>query len=195
MKNLSFTIKTGIATCLIAAASIATPSIAAEQIKCQNTDITPNAIDCAGFVFGNALNNAENTDPTTSELLAELGYFGSLAGIETISGAGGMTIDFNTLLFGETIVGIRFGNGSGAPGGSGSNGDGDDTAFYKFNADATGLDAFTTIYGARSSARLYSTGVGAVPEPSTWMFMLLGMAGVGFTMRRKDKQILRVRYT
>ena len=35
----------------------------------------------------------------------------------------------------------------------------------------------------------------AVPEPSTWMLMLLGMAGVGFTMRRKDKQTLRVRYT
>lgn len=34
----------------------------------------------------------------------------------------------------------------------------------------------------------------AVPEPSTWMLMLLGMAGVGFTMRRKDKQTLRVRY-
>jgi hypothetical protein len=37
--------------------------------------------------------------------------------------------------------------------------------------------------------------VGAVPEPATWMFMMLGMAGVGFTMRRKDKQTLRVRYT
>ena len=37
--------------------------------------------------------------------------------------------------------------------------------------------------------------VAAVPEPSTWMLMLLGMAGVGFTMRRKDKQTLRVRYT
>lgn len=27
------------------------------------------------------------------------------------------------------------------------------------------------------------------------MFMLLDMAGVGFSMRRKDKQTLRVRYT
>ncbi len=35
----------------------------------------------------------------------------------------------------------------------------------------------------------------AVPEPATWMFMMLGMAGIGFTMRRKDKQTLRVRYT
>ena len=40
-----------------------------------------------------------------------------------------------------------------------------------------------------------SLAVAAVPEPATWMFMLLGMAGIGFTMRRKDKQTLRVRYT
>ncbi|WP_411291643.1 FxDxF family PEP-CTERM protein [Sphingorhabdus sp.] len=35
----------------------------------------------------------------------------------------------------------------------------------------------------------------AVPEPAAWMLMLLGMAGIGFSMRRKDKQTLRVRYT
>jgi hypothetical protein len=34
----------------------------------------------------------------------------------------------------------------------------------------------------------------AVPEPTTWMLMLIGMAGVGFSMRRKEKQTLRVRY-
>ena len=36
---------------------------------------------------------------------------------------------------------------------------------------------------------------GAVPEPATWMMMLLGMAGIGFSMRRKNKQTLRVRYS
>ena len=35
----------------------------------------------------------------------------------------------------------------------------------------------------------------AVPEPAAWMLMLIGMAGVGFSMRRKDKPALRVRYT
>ena len=34
----------------------------------------------------------------------------------------------------------------------------------------------------------------AVPEPATWMMMLLGMAGVGFSMRRKEKHTVRVRY-
>jgi hypothetical protein len=191
MKNLPLTVKSGISACLVAVACIATPSFAAEGIDCQLTDITPNALDCSGFVLGNALNNAENTDPTASALLAELGYVGSLDGIETISLGGLKTIDFATLLFGETIVGIRFGNGQGSPGRP----DGDDTVFYKFEAGTAGLDTFTTIYGSSSTARLYKTGVGAVPEPSTWMFMLLGMTGVGFAMRRKDKQTLRVRYT
>ena len=36
---------------------------------------------------------------------------------------------------------------------------------------------------------------GAVPEPATWMMMMLGMAGVGFSLRRKNKQTLRVRYS
>lgn len=34
----------------------------------------------------------------------------------------------------------------------------------------------------------------AVPEPTTWMLMLIGMAGIGFTMRRKKDTTLRVRY-
>jgi len=36
--------------------------------------------------------------------------------------------------------------------------------------------------------------VGAVPEPGTWMLMLMGMAAVGFSMRRKEKQTVRVRF-
>ena len=191
MKNLPVAVKLGLSACLVAVACIATPSNAATGIDCKLTDITPTATDCAGFVLGNALNNAENTDPTASALLAELGYVGSLGGMETISLGGLKTVDFATLLFGETIIGIRFGNGQGSPGRP----DGDDTAFYKFDAGTEGLNTFTTIYSASSTARLYKTGVGAVPEPSTWMLMLLGMAGVGFTMRRKDKQTLRVRYT
>ena len=39
-----------------------------------------------------------------------------------------------------------------------------------------------------------SLSVAAVPEPATWMFMLLGMAGIGYSMRRKEKQTLRVRF-
>ncbi len=34
----------------------------------------------------------------------------------------------------------------------------------------------------------------AVPEPTTWMLMLLGMAGIGFSMRRTRDTTLRVRF-
>ena len=34
----------------------------------------------------------------------------------------------------------------------------------------------------------------AVPEPTTWMLMLMGIAGIGFTMRRKRDTTLRVRF-
>lgn len=49
---------------------------------------------------------------------------------------------------------------------------------------------------ALTQVRLGGVGspVAAVPEPAAWMLMLIGMAGVGFSMRRKDKQTLRVRY-
>ena len=49
-------------------------------------------------------------------------------------------------------------------------------------------------FGTFTQLRIGQDAVGAVPEPATWMLMLLGMAGVGFSMRRKDKQTLRVRY-
>ena len=34
----------------------------------------------------------------------------------------------------------------------------------------------------------------AVPEPATWALMLLGFAGIGFAMRRRTKQQVRVKY-
>jgi hypothetical protein len=36
---------------------------------------------------------------------------------------------------------------------------------------------------------------GAVPEPMTWMMMILGFAAVGFAMRRRQKQNVQVRYS
>ena len=201
MKNLSSTVKLGLSACLVASAFVATPSNAATSVTCKNTDISiagiiPAAITCAGFVTGNALNNANNTSPTASTLLSQLGYVGSLAGIGTpLTNLDGATpITFGSLLSGETIIGIHYGGGSSLF--SGTNQPGGATAFYKFNAST--IASFRNIglnFTASSGATLYKTGVGAVPEPATWMFMLLGMAGIGFKMRRKDKQTLRVRYT
>ena len=64
--------------------------------------------------------------------------------------------------------------------------------FNGFTSTATGTNVGIQ---ALQQVRLDLTGsVAAVPEPTTWMLMLLGMAGIGFSMRRKDKQTLRVRY-
>ena len=66
------------------------------------------------------------------------------------------------------------------------------TPISKIQIDALGNTQIASIGQFRLSG---INAVGAVPEPSTWMLMLLGMAGVGFAMRRKEKQTLRVRYT
>lgn len=52
----------------------------------------------------------------------------------------------------------------------------------------------TTGGNASFTGNISMAAVAAVPEPAAWMLMLIGMAGVGFSMRRKDKQTLRVRY-
>ena len=58
-----------------------------------------------------------------------------------------------------------------------------------FIPNAGGPDADMNVWAFRSDV------LGAVPEPATWMFMLLGMAGIGYTMRSNVKSGLRVRYT
>ena len=173
----------------IATVAATAPAQASLGIACAGTDINPVAIDCAGFVEGNAVGGSA-TSPTAAALLAELGYTGSLAGLELIEGLNGNTlINFNTLLIGQTIIGVHYGNGQGSPGrpvGS-RNGDGDDTAFYLFNAGA-GLDTFTLNFNASSNVRLYSTGVSAVPEPATWGMMLLGFGAMGVSLRRRRRK-------
>ena len=36
--------------------------------------------------------------------------------------------------------------------------------------------------------------VGAIPEPATWAMMLLGFAGVGYSMRRKTRTTARIQF-
>lgn len=52
----------------------------------------------------------------------------------------------------------------------------------------------TTGGNAAFSGNLSFASAAAVPEPAAWMLMLIGMAGVGYSMRRKEKPTLRVRY-
>ncbi len=67
----------------------------------------------------------------------------------------------------------------------------DTNNFYSVNL-ATGKATFV---GKTANAVFGITALqAAVPEPATWMMMMLGMAGVGFSLRRNNKQTLRVRY-
>ena len=75
----------------------------------------------------------------------------------------------------------------------------------RVNASTTGPSLFTGALSAPTfasgtfttprSSLVISPIAAAVPEPTTWMLMLIGMAGVGFSMRRTGNQTLRVQYT
>lgn len=70
-------------------------------------------------------------------------------------------------------------------------------SFYGFSRAQGDIRSFVvsdSFIGLRSLTVDAVDAVAPVPEPATWMLMLIGMAGVGYSMRRKDKQTLRVRF-
>lgn len=162
---------------------------AATYPACSLSDISPTASACAGFVGGNLLAGNSTATAQAQTLLNSIGFTGTATQLEVLSPLNGShTIDFSTLLSGDTFIGLHFGNGQGSPGTP----NGDTTAFYRFDA-GTSLDQFTLAYNASSNAVLYGTGPGAVPEPATWAMMLMGFGAIGFGMRNQRKTRLAVR--
>jgi hypothetical protein len=172
---------------------------------CALSDISPTASACSGWYEGNlnggspeqlfqqafGLNQLVPGDPYTADNLT---WLGDIAGDGTFSGngSGGFTIDFDQLLYGDTIVSFHVGGANGQDNGIGYNA----TAFFLFNAGAAGLDTFTLNVAGLSNVRLYSTGEpcrvncgggggNEVPEPSTWALMILGFGGAGAMLRRR----------
>lgn len=165
---------------------------------CSLSDISPTAANCVGWFEGNisAQGNANAKHQTAFALNALLGTsYGSddWTYIEKIEGSG-TSIDFATALYGDTVVSVHVGGANGSNG-IGYNG----TAFFLFDAGmlSGGLDAIMLNRGGYSNAVLYTTGtsVPAVPEPATWLMMILGFAAVGGMMRRRSAQEVRVRYS
>lgn len=79
-------------------------------------------------------------------------------------------------------------NGQNFLGITGTNGEIFTSAGFTGNPSNTGIGEFKQLRLGGVAA------IGAVPEPTTWVMMLLGMAGIGFSMRRKEKLGLRVRF-
>lgn len=175
-----------ILTCLgvvIASAAMASSANAA-------TIVINTSAPAGGFSNDNV--QCLGTSPCT---FTDLGTFVTPEGFELVSatistsiaGASGITnIDFSSVL----LNGIAFAL---SPTGD---------AEFGFLSNLTLAPGATNVLevngttGGNASYRgtLTFAQMAAVPEPATWMLMLMGMAGVGFSMRRKKDTTLRVRY-
>lgn len=174
----------------IAAASLSAPASAGKPAppppppapNCQLSDFA-GATACTGWFAGNLLNN-----PNVAAQQAALATIGfnwdgnwSAINLTKVNPTGGNVYNFAALLNGDTWIGIHKGKANGASDyGAGFEG----TAFYRLSA--ANLDFITFNLQGGSSAVLYQTAdVPGVPEPGTWLLMLLGFASIGYGMRRK----------
>lgn len=192
------------AAVIISVFAFSSPASATQAVDftaCASSDISPGASACQGWFSGN-LNGGNDTDKAASatalnSLLGVSTFTGSsLTWRENLGSISGNTINFGTALFGQTVFSVHVGGANE----KNKNGVGyQSTAFFLFNAGNSigGLDSFTFNREGLSNARLYSTGAfvpPAVPEPSTWAFMLLGFGLIGFAMRSKMRQKVTVSF-
>ena len=174
-----------LAACALAAGVYAVPASAAPTVvsPCDVTLTSPDAVDCAGYYPKNVLSNKAAHRDVQIAGLAELGYtfdgdWSSVEGTKVESLSNGNRIDFGQMLYGMTYVGAHFGNIAGPAKNV--------TVFWAFDFGTEGAQ-FITLDDTRgfSNAVLFATGVPAVPEPTTWMMMLLGFGAVGAALRRR----------
>lgn len=165
-----------------------TPVITVPTLSCAASNISVAGASCIGFISGNLNGNK----PSLTEINQNLGAWGvhltsAVASTSMLSGLTGTTIDFGQQLYGDTIVGIHYGNVTDVLGNKLNN----VTAFYRFDAgQGAGLDTFTTAFDSLSNATLYSTGaaVTAVPEAETYAMMVAGLGLMGLVARRRKQK-------
>jgi PEP-CTERM motif len=157
--------------------------------NCNNSDIGPAALDCAGYRVGDhdgALGNA-----FVDNALAAWGLnsFLSTNGFEeaeaTDSASDGFTftetsISFGQVVYGEAVVGVQFGVGR--------QGQANAFAVYRIDAGLGGLSGLSFANPGMGDVRnvaLWANSVPAVPEPETYALMLAGLAAVAAARRRR----------
>lgn len=157
------------------------------------TNLTnPNALDCV-FVSGNVFSNSD------AHVIAQQDGVNSLDGPFTFDGnfnalpkivslMNGNQINFGKTLFGQTIIGVHFGNVAVDPTGNIS-------AFWLLDLGAAGAN-FVSLDNTRgfSNAVLYTTTPPAVPEPATWLMMIAGFGAIGFGLRQARRTRVSVSY-
>ena len=176
-----------------AAVGIATPASAYSFPSCDVTLMNPDASACTGYFSGNLLNNSHITEQQNgiAALPSSFTWDGNWNDPDLLkinADDGDSPIDFGITLFGETIIGVHWGNVPGAP--TPSRGAGNVTGFYLFDFGTEGGTITLADTRGWSNAVLYTTGSPPppqVPEPATWAMMLLGFGATGFAMRRGRK--------
>ena len=163
---------------------------------CNNPSIAQGAEDCAGYYAGNLFNNANLAQQQAAIATLDYNgmnypYTGTWQELEnngqviySLSGSGNNELNFSQTLYGVTIVGAHFGA---SLLGQQQN----VSVFWLFDFGNEGADSVVLnddLQGfniqAFSNGTLYLTGTPSVPEPGTWLMLLLGFAGIGFTLRR-----------
>lgn len=180
--------KLGVALAATASAfAVATPASAVAIVSaCSPSDITPDAVACAGWYDGNLLNNSGTHVQDQADALKLLGFtwdknWTAIDATKIGVGGDGFTYNFPGLLNGIAYIGIHKGKG-------GQDGF-ESTAFFKINA--SNLDTFKLDLKGGSDAVLYFNN--GVPEPATWGMMILGIGFAGAAMRR-SKQAVRYNF-
>ncbi len=184
MKNTIFKI-IGIMMLVFTASAHAVPVLA----SCSGADVSVTGASCLGFFSGNLNGNKPSVAAINTDLKSwDFSLSSAVNSSFMLSNLGTNnqthTINFDQMLYGDTIVGIHYGNVTGANGVKSNN----VTAFYRFDAGTTGLDSFTTKFASLSNATLYLTHAAPtspVPEPATYGMLLTGMGLLGFIGRRK----------
>ncbi|MEO1969838.1 MAG: PEPxxWA-CTERM sorting domain-containing protein [Sphingomonadaceae bacterium] len=183
------------ASAVLALGIVAMPASAAEPVTCASygTTVITGTTDCVGFYSGNVFSSSTANVTTQTNAVAALGgtfdgNFNSLFGFGSLSNgtSGARTIDFGTTFYGDTIIGMHFGNIAGP--------EGNVSVFYKFDFGSAGASSIT-FTDAKGLSNLYVySDPGAVPEPAAWALMILGFGAVGGVLRRSKKTKFALTY-